>query len=208
MTCPSYTCECGPCRAKLVERSRSGAVLCPCRPPLDFSVQNGAGPVSSTDCSKCGRQLPGQPRRYPDTAVDREVIAMWNQLQREFRQELGMRRGGDGVWRESRTRTRALEGDVAGQRAEELLEATAENGDRPLTPGSNAPPHMTASHVDAARFVEWVDRQALKFDERDQKKVSEWRRGSRPRIKIETADRILTGVGSHLSELPDGVFTR
>ena len=104
MTCASYTCGCDRCRAEVGERSRRGAELCGCRYPLDFVVQNGRGPVSSTDCSRCGRQLRDQPTRYPDTAVDHKVTAVWNQTQREFREQLRMRRGGDGVWRENRER--------------------------------------------------------------------------------------------------------
>ena len=66
---------------------------------------------------------------------------------------------------------------------------------------------MTASHLEAPRFAAWLERQefAGKLDERDKKKSSEWRRGDRPRIKSETADRILTRLGSHLSELPTGL---
>jgi hypothetical protein len=68
------------------------------------------------------------------------------------------------------------------------------------------PAYLTADHVNAARFVAWLDRQGLVLRQRDQKKKAEWRSGRRRQIEIWTADRILTGFGRHLSELPDEVF--
>ena len=131
---------------------------------------------------------------------------MWTEHQRELRDARLRVRGLNGFWRDPAP-TSEVADDTTYRRAEQLLEASVENGGRPLTPGPDVP-HMTASHVTAPRFAAWLERQELvgKLDERDKKKVNEWRRGDRPRITIATVDRILTRLGTHLTELPEEIF--
>lgn len=117
---------------------------------------------------------------------------MWNELQREYRELLRLRRGTNGRWLEDRSRR------VEDKSAEGLIRAMVEN--------SGPAAYVTADHANASRFVAWLDRQGLALSQQDQKKAAEWRRGTRPRITVTVVDRIVTGFGRHLSELPDEVF--
>src|SRR5215203_7040796 len=76
-----YDCKCGHA-AELSRLAVTGQLVCRCRDPIDIAVRNGKGPVSSTDCARCGKQLRDQKRpwRYlvSEYATDPKVQAVWN----------------------------------------------------------------------------------------------------------------------------------
>jgi hypothetical protein len=73
-----YDCKCG-YAAELSKLATYGRLVCRCDHPIDIAVQNGKGPVSSTDCALCGKQLRNQKRPWrhlvPEYATDRDVEA-------------------------------------------------------------------------------------------------------------------------------------
>jgi hypothetical protein len=192
--------------AELSNLAASGRLVCRCPHPLDFAVQNGKGPTSSNHCARCGLPLTQKRRFHPNTdAVDPDVRwAIATNASRSHFKKI------DGKWRIDRTDraevvTRWLDVENTVDHAEQLRAANAENNGRPLPEVGGGERHMGSTHANAAQFVAWLDGQGLTLGQQDQKKAAEWRRGSR-RITIATVDRIMTGFGRHLSELPDEVF--
>ncbi len=149
--CPTYLCEpnCTAGARARVQLIEDGALICRCRRPLDFSIPNGHGRVSSTDCFRCGKQLRGAGMdRYPNLFASSEVQAVWNKTLADQRRQSWRIQGGDHVRKPfGRSGGEVTEYRVDGETSEDRK--TAVRGPRPFE---------RASHVDAVKFMEWIAR--------------------------------------------------